>query len=260
MARTENLLDSLETHMVNIGAMTKSMETQIGQLENVLKDHNRGQFPSNIEVNPLEYCKAIELRSGKEFGVNESKFEVEKEEKKVEEVEVNEKEPMELKDEPEEKSMFKPKLPYPQRFNKKVLDEKFAKFLEIFNKLHINIPFADALLQMPNYAKFLKKVMSRKQKLEEFETVNLIEDCSAILQKKLPQKLKDPESFTIPCTTGSSNFNKALCNLVASIKLMPLSILRSLGLGEVKATTIALQVADRSIKYMCGIIEDVLEK
>ncbi|KAI3465800.1 hypothetical protein Pfo_022463 [Paulownia fortunei] len=71
---------------------------------------------------------------------------------------------------------------------------------------------------MPNYAKFMKDVMSRKRRLVEFETINLTEECSAILQKKLPQKLKDPGSFTIPCTIGGSFFDKALCDLGAIVE------------------------------------------
>ena len=61
------------------------------------------------------------------------------------------------------------------------MDELFSKFLEMFNKLHINIPFVKSLEQMPNYIKFIKEVMSKKKRLEEFETVKLTEDCSAIL-------------------------------------------------------------------------------
>ena len=80
--------------------------------------------------------------------------------------------------------------------------------MDILKKIHINIPFADALEQMPNYVKFLKDIISKKRRLEEFETVKLSKECSAILQKKLPQKLKDPGSFTLPCTTGDSFFDK----------------------------------------------------
>ena len=84
----------------------------------------------------------------------------------------------------------------------------------------------------------------------------LTEECSVILQRKLPPKLKDLGSFTI----GDFNFDKVLCDLGASINLMPLSIFRKLGLGEVKPTTVSLQLADRSIKHPRGIIEDVLVK
>ncbi|XP_075492553.1 uncharacterized protein LOC142530615 [Primulina tabacum] len=160
----------------------------------------------------------------------------------------------------EQLPVFKPTLPYPQRFKKKNLDDQFAKFLEIFKKIHINIPFADVLEQMPNYAKFIKDVMSKKRKLQEFETVKLTEECSAILQKKLPQKLKDPGSFTITCFIGGSKCSKALCDLGESINLMPFSIYRELELGEVKPTTITLQLADRSLTYPRGIVEDVLVK
>ena len=126
--------------------------------------------------------------------------------------------------------------------------------------MHINIPLIKALEQMPKYAKFLKDIISKKQKLEEHETVMLTDESSAILQKKLPPKLKDPGSFTIPCTIGKSYFDRALCDLGASINLMPLSVFKKLGIGEVKPTIISLQLADRSIKYQRGVIEDVLVK
>ena len=126
--------------------------------------------------------------------------------------------------------------------------------------MHINIPFADALEQMPNYVKFMKEVMSKKRKLEEYETMKLTKECSAILQRNLPQKVKDPRSFTIPHTIGNLNFEKALCGLGESINLMPLLVFQKLGLGEVKLTTISLQMADRSLTYPRGVIKDVLVK
>lgn len=99
----------------------------------------------------------------------------------------------------------------------------------------------------------MKELLTKKRKFKEDETVALTEECSAILQRKLPPKLKDLESFTIPCTIG-----KALCDLGASINLMSLSMLKKLGGGEVKQTRMALQLADRSIKHPYGVMEDVL--
>ncbi|XP_031273013.1 uncharacterized protein LOC116131503 [Pistacia vera] len=113
---------------------------------------------------------------------------------------------------------------------------------------------------MPNYTKFLKDILSNKWKMEEHGTVMLTEECSAILQNKLPPKLRDPGSFTIPYALGDSFFDKALRDLGASINLMPLSIFRKLGLGEVKETNMSLQLADRSIKRPKGIVEDILLK
>ena len=85
---------------------------------------------------------------------------------------------------------------------------------------------------MPKYAKFMKDILRNKRKLQNHETMMLNEDCSAILQNKLPPKLKDIGSFTMSCTIGNSYFEKSLCDLGASINLMPLYVFRTLGLGD----------------------------
>ncbi|XP_073153660.1 uncharacterized protein [Henckelia pumila] len=102
--------------------------------------------------------------------------------------------------------------------------------------------------------------MSKKRRLHENEVVNLTEEFSAVLQKKMPQKLKDSRSFAIPCSIGGSHINTALCDLGASINLMSFFVYRALDLGEMKPTSITLQLADRSIKYPQGVVEDVLIK
>ncbi|KAI3701436.1 hypothetical protein L6452_26514 [Arctium lappa] len=111
---------------------------------------------------------------------------------------------------------------------------------------------------MPSYAKFLKDILSKKKKLNEYETVALTEGCSALLTNRIPPKLKDPRSFTIPCSIGGKEVGKALCDLGASINLMPLSIFNNLGIGEARPTTVTLQLADKTIAYPKGKIEDVL--
>ncbi|XP_024029937.1 uncharacterized protein LOC112094091 [Morus notabilis] len=230
--KDEARLDNIETHCNNMNATMKSLEVKIGQLANAVKGQSSGKFPSDTEPNSKDHCKAITLRSGKEVEAPKPQ------EDKTKEEEVGTEQPKEsarpksisFLDNP---PLIAPTLPYPQRFKKKKLDAQFSKFLEIFKKIHINIPFVDALEQMPNYVKFMNDVMAKKRRLEDFETVKLTEECSAILQRKLPQKLKDPGSFTIPCTIGDSHFEKALCDLGASINLMPLSVFRKLGLGEV---------------------------
>ncbi|XP_028791318.1 uncharacterized protein LOC114747196 [Neltuma alba] len=128
----------------------------------------------------------------------------------------------------------------------------------MFKQLHINILFAEALEQMPKYAKFLKDVLSKKKRFSEFEIVALTEDCSAILQRKLPPKLRDPGSFYIPCNIGKHFNGKALCDLGASINLMPLAVFNRLNLGEARPTTVTLLFANRSISHPKGVIEDVL--
>jgi len=161
---------------------------------------------------------------------------------------------------PPQVKAYVPPIPYPQRLKKPKDAHSFRKFLEVFKQLKINIPFTEALAQMPTYARFLKELLSNKKKLEEFEMVALTEDCSAILQNKLPPKLKDPGKFTIPCTIGHVEYGSALIDTGASINLMPYSVFKKLGMGEVKPTRVTLQLADRSIKHPHGLLEDVLMK
>ena len=118
----------------------------------------------------------------------------------------------------------------------------------------------DALENMPSYVKFMKKILASKKKLEEYGTITITEECSAILQKKLPPKLQDSGSFAIPFSIGTRVSGKALCDLGASINLMSLSMFKRLKLGEPKSTTISLQPADRSYQHPRGIIENVLVK
>ena len=132
--------------------------------------------------------------------------------------------------------------------------------MDIFKKIEINIPFAEVISQMPLYAKFLKEVHSKKRKIAEEGIVNLTATCSAIIQQKLPAKMKDPGSFTIPCSIGKYEFKKALCDSGASINLMPLLVVQRLSLGELTPIAITLQIADRSMAQPEGILEDVLVK
>ncbi|XP_024029348.1 uncharacterized protein LOC112093949 [Morus notabilis] len=244
-------LNNIETHCTNLGGTMKALETQVGQLANAIKGQSSRSFPSNTEKNPREHKEPIKSNDDGKDKSKEENLKAKKEAPVVRPGSIT------FSDNP---PRITPPLPFPQRFQKKALDEQFEKFLNIFKRIHINIPFVDALEQMPNYAKFMKGVMSKKLKLEDYETVKLTEECSAIIKRQLSEKLKDPESFTIPCKIGGSTFERALCDLGASINLMPLSVLRKLGLGEVTPTTISLQMADRSITYPWGIIEDVLVK
>ena len=113
---------------------------------------------------------------------------------------------------------------------------------------------------MPNYAIFLKDILSKKKKIVDEGVVSLTATCSAVIQKSLPTKMKDPASFTIPCTIGKYEFKKALCDSGASINLMPLSVVQRLSLGEITPIVITLQMADRLMAQPEGVLEDVLVK
>ncbi|XP_052485154.1 uncharacterized protein LOC128040444 [Gossypium raimondii] len=151
-------------------------------------------------------------------------------------------------------------LPFPQRFQNHRYDQQFRQFLDFLKQLHINIPLVEALEQNPNYVRFMKDILPRKRQLREFKIVAMNEWCTAMLTNKLPPKFNDLESFTIPYSIGNKFFVKALCDLVASINLLPMSVFKNLGIGEVRRTTMTLQLVDQTYVHPEGKIEDVLER
>lgn len=240
-----NSLATLTTKIDSISSHNKISETQLSQVVR--------------KVNHPNKMNAVTLRSGKPLEDPIRRTETDNSEKEIREPPSRETRAEREEPRVEENTPppFKPKIPFPQRFAKSKLDEQFKKFIEMMNKIYIDVPFTEVLTQMPTYAKFLKEILSKKRKIEESETVNLTEECSAIIQNKLPPKLKDPGSFSIPCVIGSEVVKKAMCDLGASVSLMPLSLYERLGIGELKSTRMTLQLADRSVKYPAGIIEDV---
>ncbi|XP_073138625.1 uncharacterized protein [Henckelia pumila] len=118
----------------------------------------------------------------------------------------------------------------------------------------------DALAQISSYARFLKEILTNKRKLNDLEKVTLNEECSVVLQNKLPPKFQDPRSFCIPCKIRCLSFDNVLCDLGARINLMPYSLPKKLGLGAIEPTSLSLKLVDRSMKYPRGIVKNVLVK
>nr|GEV40530.1 reverse transcriptase domain-containing protein [Tanacetum cinerariifolium] len=162
------------------------------------------------------------------------------------------------------KTQPKTNIPYPSRMNDQKLHEKatnqMEKFFQIFHDLHFDISFADALLLMPKFASTIKSFLINKDKLFELSKVPLNENCSAMLFKKLPEKLGDPDKFLFPCDFLGMDVCHALADLGASINLMPLSIWKKLSLTELTPTWMTLELADRSITRPKGVSEDVFVK
>nr|GEY76371.1 reverse transcriptase domain-containing protein, chloroplastic [Tanacetum cinerariifolium] len=134
------------------------------------------------------------------------------------------------------------------------------KFFQIFQDLHFDISFGDALLLMPKFASTIKGLLTNKDKLFKLAKIPLNENCSAMLLKKLPEKLGDPDQFLIPCDFPRMDVCHALADLGASINLMPLSIWKKLSLPELTPTQMTLELADRSITLPKGVAEDVFAK
>nr|GEU48047.1 reverse transcriptase domain-containing protein [Tanacetum cinerariifolium] len=162
------------------------------------------------------------------------------------------------------RTQSKPTIPYPSRLNDQKLREKatnqMEKFFQIFHDLHFDISFADAFLLMPKFASTIKSLLTNKDKLFELAKVPLNENCSAMLIKKLPEKLGDPGKFLIPCDFPGMDVCHALADLGASINLTPLSIWKKVSLPELTPTWMTLELADRSITRPKGGTEDVFVK
>ncbi|GJX40602.1 reverse transcriptase domain-containing protein [Tanacetum coccineum] len=162
------------------------------------------------------------------------------------------------------KSLPKPNIPYPsRRDDQKSCDKasnQMEKIFQIFQDLRFDISFADALLLMPRFAPTIKSLLMNKEKLLELAKIPLNENCSAMLLKKLPEKLGDPGKFLIPCNFPGMDVCHALADLGASINLMPLSIWKKLSLPEFTPTRMTLELADQSITHPKGVAEDIFVK
>nr|GEW44987.1 reverse transcriptase domain-containing protein [Tanacetum cinerariifolium] len=206
--------------------------------------------PPGVEQEPTEATKDTELPSTKDIQPSS--------------VQVQEKE-NELIEKP---SVVIPKakanLLYPSRLTKEKLLEKddilAAKFMEIFCDLHFKLSFADALVHMPKFASMFKKLLNNKNKLIELTKTLLNENCSAVVLKKLPEKLGDPGRFLIPCDFLKFDNCLALADLEASINLMPLSIWKKLRLPTLNDMKIVLKLADRTISKPTDVAENVFVK
>lgn len=271
----EDLMKQMATNNIQFQQRTEasiqSLETQIGQLASTLSQlqhQGSGQLPSQTIPNPKGNVSSIMLRSGKTVEV-ESQPAVNKQLHKPSTVATPDSNaPTRKSDNDDEKAVVgakqKPQLsialPFPQRAtqSKKIEEaEKAKELLETFRKVEVNIPLLDAIKQIPKYAKFLKELCTHKRRLKGNERISLGQNVSALIQP-MPQKCKDPGTFTIPCIIGNCGFETAMLDLGASINVMPMSIYNSLELGPLQTTGAVIQLANRSYAYPSGLVEDVL--
>ena len=188
----------------NTNASLKNLETQVGQLALTLQNQNKNAFPSDTHKNPKDYM-AVQLRSGKEMsniraeekektgqkedkatGGDNGRSKIEKTTETEKQMQTEQLEKVSEQKQKEKVEAYTPTVPFPQRIQKEKQEEQFSKFLELFKKIEINIPFAEALTQMPNYVKFLKDILNMKKKNAEEGIVNLTVTCSAVIQRSLP--------------------------------------------------------------------------
>nr|GEU82708.1 reverse transcriptase domain-containing protein [Tanacetum cinerariifolium] len=158
----------------------------------------------------------------------------------------------------------RPLIPYPSRLHDQELCDKAndqrEKFFQIFKDLNFKISFVDALILMLKFGPSIKSLLTKKDNLCELARTPLNEHCSAVLLKKLPEKLGDPDKFLIPCDFPGMAECLALADLGASINLMPLSVWNKLSLPDLSPTCMTLEIADRSISHPVGVAKDVFVK
>ena len=254
--------------MLNVQTNQKidNLQYSITKINKLLEVHERGRFPSQTVPNPkgiyevgssnnsgMDEVKAIiTLRSGRE--VDQPMPKPVEESRKGEELQS---EHILLKEDSMKYSM---PPPFPQTLRSKKKASQQAGILEVLRQVKVNIPLLDIIKQVPAYAKFLKDLCTIKKGLGIEKKAFLTKQVSSIIQSKNPVKYKDPGSPTISVNIGGNCIDKSLLDLGASVNLLPYSVYKQLGLGELKPTNITLSLADRSVKIPKGIVEDVLVK
>nr|GEV84065.1 reverse transcriptase domain-containing protein [Tanacetum cinerariifolium] len=299
MKANDAIPKNMQTNMTSLTNSNLELKNMFGQFMkmNTASSSGSGTLPSNTITNPKEDLKGITTQSGIAYKGptipttssphvverktkmtkdtvaltnNESTKDVQPMIVQVETQIPNSKPVVAPVVEPVEAPVSAPKpnpklsIPYPSRLNDQNLRDKAndqkEKFFQIFQDLNFNISFADALILMPKFGPTIKSLLTNKKKLFELARTPLNEHCSAVLLKKLPEKLGDPGKFLIPCNFPGMDECLALANLGASINLMPLSVWKMLSLPELSPTCMTLEFANRSISRPVGVAEDVFVK
>ncbi|GJW58479.1 reverse transcriptase domain-containing protein, partial [Tanacetum coccineum] len=288
----QNQGQGLQNQMTNLTEMLSKFITS-----NTASSSNSGTLPSQIVTNPREHVNAITTRSGKtceepstplvptpvvstplkepeqnpEMSMDkvqkpslESTAQVPPSENQdsifIEIPKPKAKRTVQELNSPEPNS-YQPKLSYPERMKVRENDKPSAqhsRFLKMFKQLCLEIGLKDALVEMPKFNKWLSSLLRNKEKLEEIAITTVNAECSAIIMNKVPEKLEDPGKFLIPCALQELDRTNALADSGASINLLPHSIYKKLGLGDLTPTRMTLELANRSITHPMGIAEDVV--
>lgn len=255
-----DLKDKLESSTRNHQASIQNLEAKFDRFAEKQSGRASGSLTSNTQPNPTnkpyqppqarhEHVNAITTRNGTSYDPPHAPSQTQQ----PVEVFTDDEEEDELV--PQKETItpeipvtkpYKPIIPYPQRLIKEKMEAQYGKFLDIIRAVRINVSLVNVLAGMPNYGKFLKELVSNKSKLKQISATLLIEECSDIVQNKIPPKLGNPGSFLIPCTFSKTFSCNALADLGASINLMPYSVYAKLSIETLKPTKMSVRLADQS--------------
>ncbi|XP_022855599.1 uncharacterized protein LOC111376835 [Olea europaea var. sylvestris] len=241
----------------------KEIKNHVSKLTNALTVWEREKFLVQAQPNPrgqhmaqtfgvgesnLREVNAITTRSGKVIEPTPKPREDKKDPSNSEE------------STPSEEVVENPsRVPFPQAL--KSISKSVGQHNEILEHLKqvkINLPLLHVISQVPTYVKVLKKWCTVKRKHHVKKTAFLTEHLSVVIDQKIPPKYKDPGCPTISCIVGNHVISQALLDLGDSINIMLYGIYLSLGLGEMKPTSVSLQLADQSIIRPRRVVKDVL--
>ncbi|XP_074570607.1 uncharacterized protein LOC141827292 [Curcuma longa] len=257
------LLEKLQGDMVKINEKLddhdkrmKMQETQIAQISSSLSSRTVGDLPGKPEFNPMEHCKAIELRSGRTLKDREPQVTASEEGMYLTPAAVQPPSSIPIvEDKLEEVETTTPAGTSEKKPHK---DDEFEKLYNRVKDLTLDVPLLDALIEMPKFAKFIKGLMSTKDITRPKNVVALTEDVTEkILNNKMPQKLKDPGSFFLPCKIGNISIGRVFCDLGTSVSIIPYATSVKCGYSDLKLTPMTLQLADQTCRYPRGLVEDV---
>ncbi|XP_024032811.1 uncharacterized protein LOC112095322 [Morus notabilis] len=256
--KTNQRVDSMLTML--LVEENKEIKSQITKLTGALTVQGRSKFPSqaqsnmrgqhmaqtsNSEGQNIKEVNAISTRSCKNFYTPSTSTTTSSNEESAQEK--------------EEPTKILVKVPFPQALRPLgKVPENQSEILENLTQLKINLPLLHVIKQVPAYAKVIKDLCTIKRKYHVKKTAFLTEQVNAVIEQKTPPKYKDLGCPIISCQIGTQEFGQALLDLGSSVNLMPYSVYLQLGLGEIKPTSVVLQLADRSIKRPRGIVEDIL--
>ncbi|CAM8982121.1 unnamed protein product [Rhodiola kirilowii] len=261
--QTANEVRNLQRTIEELVIHGRILENQIAQLANSA-NREHGKLPSKPDLNHMASVNAITLRGGKHIEMLPAHATRSPAEKSAldyapaeEETSKEPKNRAENSAQPMELAPYRPPIPFPQRLKATRRDKEFKQFVDKIRTLYITMPFTDAITQISTYAQFMKEIMTGKKKIDGTETVALTEECSAALHQPMPRKLQDSGSFSIPCDIGGFRVRRALCDLGASVSIMPYSLYAKLNLGDLCPSNVTIHLADCSCRLPRGVLKDV---
>ncbi|XP_016164747.1 uncharacterized protein LOC107607291 [Arachis ipaensis] len=246
-----NLSKTTHSFMAEMWSAIRNLEIQVGQLSKRIPETPSNTLPRNTEVNPRKECKALTIEAEAEPKEEPATEELKEIKAQEETGSATMHDPIKMEKHEEQPSPIMQEVPK---------DEQLAQFLVVLRKLQVNISFAEVLKKQRSSIACLKNAISERKELRGDETMVLTKECSALVQKKLPPKMPNLGSFLIPCTTGTITFERVLCDLGSSINLMPLFVMKKLGIQEVQPIKISLEMVDKPLKRAYGLVENVLVK